>query len=109
MIYRVLKPLSTGHKVGDLSDGNEFKDEIIDILLNVNAISPIQSPPLSEIPGWRTRAEKLEKIGVITVQDFLEADPNMIKDLFNYKTLYSTRKWMDELKTWVSPGKESRG
>jgi len=98
-LYRVLRPLSTGHEVGQLVDGDRFK--YIDALLENRALSPVSTPPLSELPAWETRAEKLAEVGIVTIQDFLDADDDVLKEAFNYKTMRTINKWKQELQHWL--------
>jgi len=105
MIYRVLRLLSTGQQIGDFVQASDFKggERTVNILLSVNAIAPISSPPLAELPGWTKRAERLLEIGIITVQEFLDADLKQIADLFKYKTISSIEKWRIEAQEWLKP------
>lgn len=98
-IYRVLKNLSTGHRKGDLVDGDQFK--ALDILVKVRALAEAKSPPLSELPGWATRAEKLNTIGIVTIQDFLDADMEKVAKLFNHKRTSTSKKWQKEVEQYL--------
>lgn len=98
-LYRVLKPLSTGHGPGELVDGARFKQ--LDTLVEVNALAPVSYPPLSVLPGWETRAEKLAEAGIVTIQDFLDAGDQTLKEIFNHKTTRAIGKWRGELRKWL--------
>ena len=102
-LYRVLKDLSTGQVREDIVEGNCFKQRILEALIKNNANAPIRSPPLSEIPAWNARAEILEKCGIVTVNDFLCADDEILKQAFNYKTTRTINKWKKELRQWILP------
>jgi hypothetical protein len=101
-LYRVLRPLSTGEKPedGKLVDGARFKGAL-PALVKARALSEVKPPPLSELPGWTTRAEKLAAAGVVTAVDFLEADDGLLKEALNHKTTRSINKWREELKGWL--------
>lgn len=99
MLYRVLRKLSTGHEKGDLVDGSRFKQ--LEVLVGAGALSAVKPPPLSELPGWTTRAEQLEPYNIITVNDFLEADDELLREALNYKTLRNINRWRGELKEWL--------
>lgn len=105
MIYRVLRPLSTGQMPGDFVEEKNFKGgkRTIDKLRAVNAIAPVSSPPLAEVPGWTKRAEKLAEISIITIQDFLEADEQRMAKLFKYKTTSAIKRWRSEVQEWLKP------
>jgi hypothetical protein len=98
-LHRVLKTLSTGHVPGDLVDGDQFK--YLDVLVEKKALSKVASPPLSELPGWTTRAKTLEPLDIVTIADFLDADDEVLKGVFNYKTTRSIKRWRDELRKWL--------
>jgi hypothetical protein len=98
-LYRVLKSLDTGHVPGDLVEGDRFKH--LATLVEMGALSEVASPPLFELPGWTTRAEALEVYGIVTINDFLEADDETLKEAFNYKTTRVISKWREEVKEWV--------
>jgi len=106
--YRVIKqtPLSTGHKQGDLVDGARFKPPVLDALIKSGALSEAAMPPLSELPGWATRAPRLASIGVLLVSDLLDADTVTMKAIrseFRYKTNAPIRKWQAEALEWLKP------
>jgi hypothetical protein len=108
-MYRVLRPLTTGHKPGDLVSGARFQH--LDALIRVGALAEVRPPPLSELPEWTTRAETLASYGIITVTDFLEADDETLKKAFNYKTTRTIDKWREEIKNWITwrPNKKKQG
>jgi len=56
-LYRVLKPLTTGHQVGDIVDGARFR--YLDALVKNGALVQAHVPPLAVLPGWGERAELL--------------------------------------------------
>ena len=99
MLYRVLRPLSTGHKQGDLVEGSRFKS--LDVLVKVRALAEAKAPPLSEIPEWGTRSEKLITIGIVTIQDFLSADMEQVAELFNHKRVSTSKKWQKDVEQWL--------
>ncbi|KPJ77282.1 MAG: hypothetical protein AMJ81_00025 [Phycisphaerae bacterium SM23_33] len=109
-LYRVLKSLTTGHQPGDIVSGDRFESRVLAALVKVRAISEVRPPPLSELPGWEARAEKLREIGVVTVRDFLEADDDKVRELFNYKRTSTVAKWKTEAEKWVraGPGKSRK-
>lgn len=75
MLYRVLTNLGKKDRViteGSLIDPSEFSSEAIDKLLRMGKIAPVASPPLSVLPNWKTRAKKLEALGIITIEQLIE-------------------------------------
>lgn len=100
-LYRVLKPLSTGQDRGALVAGEVFKPGILAALLKVKALKEAQGPPLSELPGWSRRAERLAEIGVLNVADLLRADPERIQGLFRHKRASTATGWQTEATRWL--------
>jgi hypothetical protein len=110
MFYRVLRPLSTGHRPDDIVSGARFKPGILKVLLEKEALAEVRPPPLSELPGWETRAEKLKEIGIVTVRDLLEADDDEVRRLFNRRRTSTVAKWKTEAEKWlrVEPDRNRR-
>lgn len=105
--YRVLKRLDTGHMPGDIIDGNRFRR--LDVLVLKGALAKAMTPPLTELPGWATRAEKLATIGVITVEDLLSMNPQKGTGLFGHKRASTFVKWVEEAKGWLTTPKPKSG
>lgn len=59
---------------GDVVQADEFGPAKLQQLLDRRALIPVEQPPLTALPGWKTRGEKLKAIGVLTVADYLKAD-----------------------------------
>lgn len=80
-------------------EGTRFKQ--LDALLEVNALAEVLYPPLSALPGWKLRSEKLARVGIMTIADFLEADDERLRRLFGRRTLRSINDWKRELQDWL--------
>jgi hypothetical protein len=72
MLYRVNRDLSTGEKPGDLVSGTRWRAEVSARLEVVGAISPLATPPLAVLPGWKTRARVLQAINIVNAATFYE-------------------------------------
>ena len=107
IVYRVLKHLDTGHVPGDILDGRIFR--ALDRLVAVGALAKAGTPPLTELPGWTTRAEKLREIGIVTIEDLLGMDPQQGMELFNHKRILTFVKWVEEAKSWLLTPTPKRG
>jgi len=107
ILYRVLKRLDTGHVPGDVLDGRMFK--ALGKLVAVGALAKARTPPLTELPGWSMRAEKLRGIGIVTVEDLLSMDPQRGTELFNHKRDSTFIKWIEEAKSWLLTPTPKRG
>ena len=77
-MYRVLRDLDNGAKVGDIIDGEGIN---VEVMLKVRAISQVQAPPLEILPEISEEAEKLSSIGIEDAEDFLEADDDILMDV----------------------------
>jgi hypothetical protein len=106
-VYRVLKALDTGHVPGDILDGRMFK--ALDKLVAAGALIKARTPPLAELPGWTARAETLREIGVVTVDDLLDLDPQRGTELFNHKRNSTFIRWIDEAKGWLLTPEPKKG
>lgn len=74
-LYRVLQALSVKDKrvpTGTVTMLH-LKASSYPILEAQGAIARVSTPPLAILPGWERRAAVLEKNGITTVEDLLEA------------------------------------
>ena len=78
-MYRVLRDLDTGAKVGDIITGNGIN---VEVLLKVRAISLVQAPPLEILPEVSEKAGKLKEYGIEDIADFVEADNDILEAAF---------------------------
>lgn len=78
-MYRVLRPLSTGQKRGDLIFAGDLKEKVIEPLKKVRAITEFQPPPLSVLPGWKERAKILGKYNIQMADEFIEARNTLLR------------------------------
>lgn len=103
-IYRVIKrtPLNTGHVQGQVVKGSVFKNQkIINALIHKKVIAEVSGPPLSELPGWKIKSEKMAKVGIITVNDFLARDSEELANELGYKER-TINKWKNEVEeVWL--------
>jgi len=96
MLYRVLKPLSTGHKIGDVAPASEFRVEAIPRLLEVRALAELHAPPLRALPGWTRRAERLARLDIELADEFLECDEEVVATELKYK-VKTIERWKAEV------------
>ncbi len=66
------------------------------------AIARVNAPPLTEIPGWEKRAEKLLPIGIVDIEQFVEHDGAKLAKLLDMKepVIAGLKK---ELIRWLQP------
>lgn len=102
-IYRVVKDLWCGNKpgardgvlyAGSISDLGWLSAEQVGRLMAVGAISRPATPPLAVLPGWKLRAGRLQQVGIMTVSDFLEADPAAVAEHMEVKS-ETVDKWRE--------------
>jgi hypothetical protein len=103
-MYRIHTPISQKDRM--LYPGTitrlSYSEEKIAALVLVGAISPVHGPPLSILPGWSTRAKQLEPIGIITAEQFLDADEKELAKALALK-VDTIRKYKQELETaWLT-------
>ena len=102
-IFRVLKKLSRKDHImepGSLSRFEWLAPEQIAVLEKQRAISRLSAPPLSEMPGWKRRGQKLEDIGIETAEDLLEADGEVVAGLMNVRAA-TVDRWKTEAEWWL--------
>ena len=104
-IYRVLRTLSRKEKMidaGTLTRLEWLNEDGVSRLLAVGAVARIQGPPLSVLPGWKRRSEKLGLLGVASAESFLEAEPGPLAEQLEVKPETITR-WQQEVMAWLLP------
>ena len=107
-MYRVLKRLSSGKKPGDVVPDTAWRDGVIPALVKVNAIKRIDGPPLTELPGWTRRAELLAEAGITIVDQFLEADGELIRKAVGYHSTRMVTGWKEDVRRWLMPAPVKR-
>jgi len=102
-LYRVLKPLSRNEKrieIGQITALAWLKPEQTAVLVERRAVSRLATPPLVELPGWARRAKRLDKLGIVTAEDFLEAPDQEVA--FEMKVRVQTvAKWKQGIHSWL--------
>jgi hypothetical protein len=114
-LYRIHRSLDLGNEImpahsiasinGTLGDTScipsiRLKEKGIAKLVQKGAISKLGSPPLAVLAGWSKRAVKLEPLGVVNVEQFVEADTAQLANLFKVK-IDTIVSWKAELLTWL--------
>jgi hypothetical protein len=108
MIYRVLRPLTTGQQAGDVIDGGRLRAEAIEKLLEIGALEVVTAPPLAELPHWEVRAQKLKAAGVLTITDLLDTQDQELAEAVKHKTTRVVKRWKREAREWLTaPNKET--
>jgi hypothetical protein len=105
MIYRLLDnltykdgrqlPAGTLHRLDDLSEN------VIAVLLERGAIAIPATPPLMTLPGWETRAKRLERgCGIVTIMQLLDADPGRAATALRTRA-DTIRAWQTEAQAFL--------
>lgn len=108
--YYVKKLLSKGQKminIGSLTTLNWLNKTGIQRLIKMGAVRAVFSPPLSELAGWQTRANRLKPVGVVTIDDFLAVDASDLAKILRTKK-ETAIKWQDLLRSWGDSDKPLR-
>ncbi len=102
-LYRVLKPLSRNEKrieAGQITALAWLKPEQAAVLVERRAVSRLATPPLVELPGWERRGKRLDRLGIVTAEDFLEADDEDMA-LEMRARVNTVAKWKREIHSWL--------
>jgi hypothetical protein len=101
-LYRVLRSLETKSGIirqGDFITSSSFPARSLEKLEASGAIGLLHAPPLSELPDF-DGAEQLATIGIVSADQLLEADSDMIKTQsgIDAATLHA---WQAEVSNWL--------
>ena len=100
-LYRVVDQIMFGNEIipaGTISDLRWIKAR--GTLEKAGVIAPVSTPPLRVLPGWGARAGALARVGIETVEQFLEARPEALsKELGASES--SIRKHQREVMRWL--------
>lgn len=99
--YQVVKNLSNGMQPGEVHNFGHLSEKTIEKLQRVGAIRKLLSPPLIELTGWSRRAARLAERGIVSLDDFLDADPATIAEFMKVK-LSTVDQWRAQLKAWAA-------
>lgn len=77
-LYRIVQNLELGRDGTTIPAGTidrlpTISARGIEVLTRRGVIALVQTPPLAVLPGWKTRAKRLEPAGIVTVDQFLDA------------------------------------
>jgi hypothetical protein len=102
-LYFLNSALSKGDKLypgESYSRLDWMKPAGVEVLVNQGKVRLVQTPPLIELAGWKIRGATLAKHGIRTIDDFLEADIEIIGKLMRRK-IPTIKKWRAELENWA--------
>lgn len=103
-LYRVLRNLSRDGEIiprGTISALAQLRPASIEAHLRYKQVALVYGPPLDALPGWKTRARKLARHSVITVEDFLLAEDEQLGEWLGVKQATIDR-YKRELETHLS-------
>ena len=103
-LFRVRTRLDKGSKaipVGAFTRLEWLTPRVQLILQSVGAVSEVGSPPLEVIPGWKTRAGKLEEVGIEDLVQFIEADSAVLCQALDRQPK-TIEKYRAELLRWMT-------
>jgi len=102
-LYRVRKPLwykETIIRPGSLHRLEKLDRVALERLTLKNTIAEVQAPPLSILPGWRTRSHKLAEAGVHDAVQLLGADEKQTAAYMRVRVA-TVQRWKDEIMQWL--------
>ena len=103
-LYRARKRLEKGSRiieVGTFTRLEWLSDRNVAILVSGGSVAEVGAPPLAVIPGWKTRAGKLEEVGIEDVIQFIEADTGVICQALRRQPK-TVEKYRKELLGWMT-------
>lgn len=101
-MYRSKMLLAKGRrfiKRGELTDLKWLNAGGKQRLVKMGAVRKVISPPLAELAGWKTRAKRLEPLGVKTMADFLFLPAAELGQALRVKE-ETVIGWQDQLREW---------
>ena len=104
-LYRALQRLSGVCERGALTPLSHLTPEQIAKLEQSGGVARVSAPPLSELPGWSARAEKLAKVGLHDAEQLIEADPKLIRSALRVKD-ETAQRYQQEARSFLMPLKE---
>lgn len=111
-MYVAIKLLDAGGR-GYIQPGSKTRLEWlnpdqIERMIKRGAIRRVESPPLEELAGWKTRAKRLERLDIKTTGQFLDADPDWLAEELHVKR-ETVDTWSQQLETWMTAPPPKRG
>jgi hypothetical protein len=109
-LFRVRKPL--WYKADIIRPGSLHRLESLDKaalekLTSKNTIAEVQAPPLSILPGWQVRSEKLAAVGIVDAVEFLGANASQVAAYMQCGR-GTVERWKNEVLQWLT-APEQRG
>lgn len=109
MLYRLLDNLSYKDgrflAAGTLQRLDDISPRVIGILLERGAIAIPATPPLATLPGWDSRAKRLERgCEIVTIMDLLDANPETIATALRTRA-ETVRTWQAEAEQFLQSSK----
>ena len=103
-MYRYVKqtPLDNGIRYGSIIKDGDLSPKTTEKFLANGMLVEEITPPLSEIPAFEQRAAVLNKAGIETLQDLIEADASQAAKKAK-KSVTTFRRWQLEAMAWLAP------
>lgn len=81
-MYRVKRRLVSDR--GTVETGvcslSQFSEKTIKVLLERGVVETVQLPPLEIIPGMDKHISRLRELGIVSLEDYLEADADVLEE-----------------------------
>lgn len=96
--YRILSNLTLNDRIikNNTVENLTLSDKSIGRLISNGHIALVSTPPLSELPMWELRAERLESLGITTGSQLLECDVVSTADSLSI-TVELLNQWKQDL------------
>lgn len=100
-LYRIMRSLSSGIK-RDTVQSLHWDRARLDKLLELGLIARVSPPPLTELPAWKARAEKLAAHDILDAEQFLETDDALLAKYLRNKP-GTIKRLKTDVTRWLQP------
>ncbi len=102
LVLQDLGPFRDGTVIpeGTMSELKKVSGNALEILLDRDVITEVQTPPLEILPGWEERAVQLKEVGIETIGDLVTADIENVAEELNVPA-EGIQEAADEARDWM--------
>ncbi len=103
-MYRVRRKLALGGGKylprGLRSELQELKPEVLRKLIELGYIDEVETPPLGILPRFKSRAARLEAVGVRTIEHLIRANAEQLAQQLNLEVT-TVKRWQKEAEAYL--------
>ncbi len=107
LVLQALGPFRDGTVIpkDTVSELNRVSGSALEILLDREVITEVQTPPLEILPGWEERAIELKEVGIETIGDLVTANIESVAEELDVPT-EGVQEAADEARNWIGVEEE---